>query len=273
MKNLFALVFATLFAAQIGHAQTLAYMAGGNSPELDVYSFDGADNAPIMIYVHGGAWMIGDKRQVRDKPAFFNENGYVFVSVNYTLVPRGTVEGQMAEIDAAIGYIADNAARFGGNSENISLMGHSAGAHLVVMAAVNPGPGARALLAQGALKAVIANDTIAYDIARIAQEAGGRLPRLYRRPFGEDPARWSALSPASYVAGAQNLPRFLLNHSGQGDATARAQVVNAFAATLRRAGAEVQVFDGGRYNHMQIARAVGVEADIDAAILGLLNTN
>lgn len=217
-------------------AQTLAYMAGPNSPELDVYSFEGASNAPILIYVHGGAWMIGDKRQVRDKPAFFKANGYVFVSVNYTLVPRGTVEGQMAEIDAAIGFIADNAARFGGDAGNISLMARSAGAHLVTMAAVNPGPRARALLAEGALRAVIANDTIAYDIAQIAAEAGGRLPRLYRRPFGEDPARWAALSPISYVAGARGLPRFLLTHSAQGNTAARAAGCERVCEFIKRCG-------------------------------------
>ena len=273
MKTLCTLLFASLFAAYSGHAQTLAYMAGANSPELDVYSFDGAENAPIMIYVHGGAWMIGDKRQVRDKPVFFNENGFVFVSVNYTLVPRGTVEQQMEEVDAAIGYIADNATRFGGNPNNISLMGHSAGAHLVVMAAVNPGPRARALLAKGALKTVISNDTIAFDMAAIAAAVGGRLPRLYRKPFSEDPTRWAALSPASYVMGARDLPRFLLTYSAQGNAEARALAVNRFAVLLRQAGAEVQVFDGAGYNHMQISRAVGVEADINAAILAVLRAD
>jgi acetyl esterase/lipase len=179
----------------------------------------------------------------------------------------------MAQIDAAIGFIADNAAQFGGDAGNISLMGHSAGAHLVTMAAVNPGPHARGLLATGALRAVIANDTIAYDITAIAAAVGGRLPRLYRKPFSEDPARWAALSPASYVAAAQDLPRFLLTHSAQGNAAARALAVNGFAGLLREAGAAVQVFDGGRYNHMQISRAVGVEADINAAILAILRAN
>lgn len=268
--------FTTIFClvASLIQAQTFAYQPrGGNATSLDVYSFEGAQNAPVMVYVHGGAWMIGDKRQVRDKPAFFNANGYVFVSVNYTLVPRGTVEGQMGEIDAAIGFVADNAARFGGDAGNISLMGHSAGAHLVTMAVVNPGPRAQALLAKGALRAVIANDTIAYDIAQIAAGAGGRLPRLYRRPFSEDPARWAALSPISYAADARDLPRFLLTYSAQGNAAARAMAVNNFANMLRGAGAEVRVFDGAGYNHMQISRAVGVEADINAAILGVLAAN
>ena len=260
--------------ASLTHAQTAAYLpGGGNSTSLDVYPVEGARNAPVMVYVHGGAWVTGDKSRAHIKDEFFIARGYIFITDNFTLVRRGTVEQQMVEVDAAIGYITDNAARFGGNSSNISLMGHTAGAHLVLMAALNPGPRAEALLARGALKAVISNDTIAFDITQIAEAAGGRLPRLYRKPFGEAPARWAALSPASYVASAQNLPRFLLNHSGQGDASARAQVVHGFAAALRRAGAEVQVFDGGRYNHMQITRAVGVEADISAALLGFLNAN
>lgn len=242
LKPLTTAVFCLV--ASLTHAQTAAYLpGGGNSTSLDVYPFEGARNAPVMVYVHGGAWVTGDKSRAHIKDEFFNARGYIFITDNFTLVRRGTVEQQMVEVDAAIGYITDNATRFGGNPSNISLMGHTAGAHLVLMAALNPGPRAEALLARGALKAVISNDTIAFDITQIAEAVGGRLPR------------------------------FLLNHSGQGDASARAQVVKGFAAAQRRAGAEVQVFDGGRYNHMQITRAVGVEADISAAILGFLNTN
>ena len=55
---------------------------------LDVYGFEraeGCQQVPVVVYVHGGGWRTGDKARVGDKATFFNDLGYVFVSVNYRL--------------------------------------------------------------------------------------------------------------------------------------------------------------------------------------------
>ena len=54
---------------------------------LDVYPLTGNDN-PVLIFVHGGGWVRGDKSSVNAKPAAFNTHGFIFVSVNYRLSPR-----------------------------------------------------------------------------------------------------------------------------------------------------------------------------------------
>lgn len=144
VKSVFIVaIWLITFGAQ---AETFSYLTGnnGNATMLDVYAPNGAENAPVMVYVHGGAWVAGDKSRVHSKDEFFLERGYVFISVNYTLVPETTVEGQLAQIDAALGYIVANVARVGGDPRNISLMGHSAGAHLVTMTALRPLANARA---------------------------------------------------------------------------------------------------------------------------------
>ncbi len=263
------LIAGLVLLAGIAQGQTFAYMPerGNASPELDAYSFAGARGAPVMVYVHGGAWMIGDKRRVEDKPAFFNQNGYVFISLNYTLVPETTVESQLAELDSALGFIADNVARIGGDPRNISLMGHSAGAHLVSMMALRPLENAQALLAQGALRAVLSIDTRAYDISRIAAQAGGSLPRAYRRPFGNDPARWAALSPQSYIGETEkNLPAFFVAWSGAGDNAVRASFGQDFARRLQGVGTAVTTFDGGEYSHGGINKGIGKSPAISNAI-------
>ncbi len=101
---------------------------GGASPSLDIYAPPGLRDAPVMVYVHGGAWVAGNKRAVHAKPAHFNGLGMVFVSVDYRLAPRVRVEDQLEDIDRTLGWIARNIARFGGNNREIWLMGHSAGA-------------------------------------------------------------------------------------------------------------------------------------------------
>ncbi len=253
--------------ASFAQAQTFAYQAGGNDTSLDVYSFEGAQNAPVMVYIHGGAWVTGDKSRVHQKDDFFNNLGYVFISVNYTLVPQTTVEGQLAEIDAALGYIVANVARVGGDPQSISLMGHSAGAHLAAMTALRPLANAQALLAVGGLRAVISNDTRAYNIPRMAAETGGQLGETFGRPFGQTPARWEALSPQMQIdpldAGG---PAFLIAHSGQGNAARRGSYATDFANALRVVGISATVYDGGQYSHAQINKGVGTEAGITSAI-------
>ncbi len=267
----FVSIFVLLAAAV--QAQTIPYRPdrSGGAPALDVYSFDGAQNAPVMVYVHGGAWMIGDKRQVHDKPAFFNGLGMVFVSVNYDLVPASTVEGQLSDIDYALHWVSQNIGRYGGDPHNIHLFGHSAGAHLVSMTAVAPLPFAAQMIARGDIRSVVSNDTRAYDIPRIAREArGGRLPRLYVRPFGLDPTRWEALSPIYHLHANQRLPDFLLMYSSEGNSARRQAFAMDFADRLRASGAQVSLFDGRAYTHRQINVGVGNTAPISRAITRFL---
>jgi acetyl esterase/lipase len=259
--------------ASLTQAQTFAYLpGGGNATSLDVYSFDGARNAPVMVYIHGGAWVTGDKSRVHQKDDFFVNNGYVLISVNYELVPAVTVERQLEEIDAALGYIVANVARVGGNPNNISLMGHSAGAHLAVMTALRPLENAQALLAQGRLRAVISNDTRSYNIPRMAAESGGSLGETFGRPFGQNPARWAALSPQMQIDAADaGGPAFLIAHSGQGNANRRASYANDFANALRAVGISATVYDGRQYSHEQINKKIGVDAGITGAIVSFLD--
>src|SRR5262245_37000382 len=53
--------------------------------KLDVYSPKGAKGAPVVVFIHGGEWTRGDKSAVSYKPKLLNENGIVFVSINYRL--------------------------------------------------------------------------------------------------------------------------------------------------------------------------------------------
>jgi len=152
-------------------------------------------------------------------------------------------------------------------------MGHSAGAHLVTMTALRPLANAQALISSGGLRAVIGNDTRAYNIPRIAADAGGQIPRAYARPFGNDPARWAALSPLTYIGEArQNLPPFLIAHSGQGSAARRASYAAEFADALRAAGVLATVYDGSQYSHEEINKGIGKEPGITGAIAAFLDT-
>lgn len=255
---------------------THSYQAdlGAALPQLDVYRFATTKDAPVLVYVHGGAWVTGSRAAVHDKHRHFTNMGFVFVSLDYRLVPGASVNEQLGDIDAALGWVVDNIGDFGGDPGNLHLMGHSAGAHLAAMTGVAPGRISKRLINQGALRSVIANDTRAYDIPRIAALArGAKLPRLYQRVFGKNPATWAALSPQYRLDGAKKLPAFLLLYSGQGAGKSRDEFANDFAAGLRRAGAVADVFNGSAYSHRAINTGIGTDPDITNAIDRFLANN
>src|SRR5215203_1915905 len=66
---------------------------------LDIYSTPGAKNRPVVFWIHGGGWQVGDKADVQVKPQAFLERECVFVSTNYRLLPEvdmGTIVGDVA---------------------------------------------------------------------------------------------------------------------------------------------------------------------------------
>src|SRR5262245_54874399 len=81
---------------------------------LDVYSPKGAKGAPVVVFVHGGEWTKGDKVAVSYKPKFLNENGVVFVSVNYRLAPAATHPAHVSDVAAAVGWVREHAKEIGG---------------------------------------------------------------------------------------------------------------------------------------------------------------
>lgn len=234
---------------------------------LDVYSQKDSELSPVIVYVHGGAWQFGSRRAVGAMPDYFTENGFVFVSLDYRLVPKVTVDEQLQDIDAALGWVQKNISRFGGDPTNIHLFGHSAGAHLVTMTAVRPLANAQALLAGGAIRSVISNDTLTYDIAAIAAKTRrGELHKVYKPAFGTDPANWQALSPASFVNSHSKHPAFLLLHSGKRLTEPRHTAAKDFAARLKLGGTPVTLFNGQTLDHMEINNGVGTDPALTRAI-------
>ena len=164
---------------------------------LDVYRGDNPHNAPVIVMVHGGGWRIGDKsmgRMVESKVARWVPRGFVFVSVDYGLLPRTPVSRQVDDVAHALAFVQQHAPEWGGAADAVILMGHSAGAHLVDVLAAAPqrafAAGARPWLG------TISLDSAALDVARVMR--GRHLP-LYDAAFGSDASTWKALSPIELV--------------------------------------------------------------------------
>ncbi len=223
---------------------------------LDVYSPKGSKGAPVVLFVHGGEWTKGDKSEVSYKPKFFNENGIVFVSVNYRLAPAAAHPAQVNDVASAICWIRDHAADCGASPEKIVLMGHSAGCHLVTLLALDRRYLARAKLPPDILRGVVAWSGGAYDLVQKVADGGTYAPYI-RQAFGESALAWRDASPVTHVFDAKPIPPLLFISVERGNSSHKA--AERLAGLIRSAGgrADSLLLEGRTHftaNHLLGAR-------------------
>lgn len=185
---------------------------------LDVHRPDGsqaADSRPVVVYVHGGGWRIGDKKnKIANKVELFTGLGYVFVSANYRLSPNPIDPSYPADrvrfpdhpddVGEALGWIDRNIAGFGGDPSRILLIGHSAGAHLVSLVSTDPSYIDAYGIEPWQLIGTVPLDSDAYDVGDRIAEFGPSGSDIYYNAFGtpEENAAdgsWVAASPQGWA--------------------------------------------------------------------------
>ncbi|MCW5232312.1 alpha/beta hydrolase [Verminephrobacter eiseniae] len=97
---------------------------------LDVFAPEAAANLPILVFVHGGAFVRGDKEQTplvyANVPAEFSRHGFLAFNVEYRLAPEASWPAGAEDVRDAILWVARHAEKWGGDPTRIFLMGHSA---------------------------------------------------------------------------------------------------------------------------------------------------
>ena len=86
---------------------------------------------PVVVYVTGGAWIIGYKAWAAPLGEYLSKHGVVMVSVDYRNFPQGTLQDMCQDVSAALEWVWKNIDQFGGDRDNITVVGQSAGAHIV----------------------------------------------------------------------------------------------------------------------------------------------
>jgi acetyl esterase/lipase len=120
----------------------LRYAAGaGKRHLLDVYRpLVPVTGAPVLVQVHGGAWISGDKRQ-QALPLMHHlaANGWVCVAPNYRLSPGATFPEHLVDVKLALKWVREHVAEHGGDPSFVVITGGSAGGHLASMVALTAG--------------------------------------------------------------------------------------------------------------------------------------
>jgi arylformamidase len=236
-------------------ARLVHNVAYGSDPKqmLDVYIPQGASDAPIIFMVHGGGWTGGDKMAsnvVQNKINYFLLNGYVFVSINYRLVPEVGVMTEADDVAHALAYVQQHATSWGGDPSKLVVMGFSAGGHLVTLMTSVPsiwqGAGAQPWLG------TIVLDSAAYNVVTIMN-----APHLslYDTAFGTDQQLWQQASPTLQIESAPP-PMLLICSTLHGNSCSQGQA-NSFASKVTSLGGQIQV-DPVALQHQQIDADVGL---------------
>lgn len=120
--------------ARLGEPLAFAY---GPSPAetLDLYKAPAA-NAPIHVFIHGGAWRSLSKRDSAFAAETFVRAGAHFVALDFALLPSVSLAEMVAQARRGVAWVYRNAAQFGGDPARIHVAGHSSGAHLAACVAV-----------------------------------------------------------------------------------------------------------------------------------------
>ena len=232
-----------------------------NSNSLDVYTLDPVEpKSPVMVFVHGGGLRVGDKASSKDlgpKPEYFNSKlGYIFVSVNYRLLPEGRYPTNVQDVANALAWVHNNIASFGGDPEQIFLMGHSAGAGLVTQVSTDDAFLKKAGKDLKILKGVIANEGSSYNLT-----AAGFDEKRAEGSYGPD---WRKASPVSYVTKGKNIPPFLLIHvaHGTGISAGSDKQANEMAGALRAVGIRADVLGVDHVQHFGANERMGDPGDV-----------
>ena len=214
--------------------------ADGESLRLDVNVPDGAGPFPVAILVHGGGWSAGDKRGT-DKPGSsadispwfepLTAAGFTWFSINYRLAPTHRWPACFEDVQTAIRWVKAHAAEYRGDPRRIALFGHSAGGHLVCLAAVQAQADTR-------VQAVVGFAPVT-DFEQELPTRGGlstSLQNLHGRPKEVTPEVLALLRETSPITHVKpGLPPFLLLH-GDADKTVPYQQTLNFQARLKANG-------------------------------------
>ena len=104
--------------------------------KLDVYyPLTAPSLMPAVIYLHGGAWIEGDKSDAASSPEVTElvKRGFLVASINYDLAPQYTIQGQIENAKCAVRFLRANSSYFGIDPNKIGAMGYSAGGHLAAV--------------------------------------------------------------------------------------------------------------------------------------------
>ncbi len=217
----------------------------GAMEHLDVYRTLG-ENAPIVVFIHGGAWKANSSERYAFAAETFVDAGAHFVLVDFDGVENTEMRLQpiVDQVRRAIAWVYDNAASFGGDRTRLHVCGHSSGAHLTGCTLITDWS------AYGVPDTVIAGAVCCsgmYDLEAVRRSARSAYVRLDDATVGELSAMRHLdriTMPVVLAYGTEESPEFQRQS-------------REFFEALTAAGKDVRLLVAEGYNHFEISETLG----------------
>ena len=223
----------------VAYGESLPGDKGGrNLLDVVLPEADG-EGRPILLQIHGGGWMIGDKReQGGPLMGYLAERGWVCFAINYRLSPKARFPDHIVDVKRAIAWIRAHAEEYGANPDFLCVTGGSAGGHLTALTALSGNDPAF----QPGFESVDTRVSAAvpfYGVFDFRDRAGHRgrqsmEPLLAKNVFkcspDENPELWDAMSPLTRVS--SEAPPFMVIQ-GTHDSLVFVEEAREFVQALR----------------------------------------
>jgi len=175
--------------------------------KLDVFKPKDAKDLPVLVFLHGGAYVAGD-RDVTEEiygnvPLYFSRNGMLGINATYRLAPEAKWPAAAEDVKSIVHWIKKNAAQYGGDPERVYLIGHSAGATHIATYLFH-----KDIRPEG--KPEIAGAVLMSG--RYHFDPNPKDPNLanFQAYFGTDRSRYEDMSPITHIKTAPNIPLFVV---------------------------------------------------------------
>lgn len=219
--------------------------------KLDLYVPDEAKDAPVLVFFHGGALIRGDKAGQKHVGRRFAGAGFLTVCANYRLSPGVMHPAHVEDSAAAIAWVVKNIASYGGDPGRIFVAGHSAGAYLAALVALDPRYLEAHDLSPSLLRGVIPISGF-FHVDRLA-------PSRPKYVWGADEPVWGAASPSTYVSADAPPMLFLYaDHDAPERRKENTDIVQELKAAGHDAAASTQIADR---NHATIWQRLNADGD------------
>jgi arylformamidase len=224
---------------RLGAPQRFAY---GSAPieALDVFTTK-RPNAPVHVFLHGGAWRAGSAKEYAFPAELFVNAGAHYVAVDFSAVQDhgGDLMPMADQVRRALVWLARNAGSFGGDPQQIYLSGHSSGAHLAGVALTTDWSGFG--LSATPIKAALLISGL-YDLRPARLSARSSYVR-----FTDESEQ--ALSPQRYL---DRLATPVIVAYGSQETPEFQRQSRDFAAAVTAAGKPARLLLAETYNHFEI---------------------
>ncbi len=245
---------------EIKEVRNLRYCEGAGADEkkhlLDLYLPKGDRKSPVIVWIHGGAWMHGDRAIYGMLGRRFAAQGIGFAAISYRLSPAVKHPEHVKDCARAFAWVHGHVVEHGGDPERLFVSGQSAGGHLSALLALDPKYLDDLKVPRGAIKGAIPMSGV-YVIPALGENAPGPL-KIFPEAFGSDPETCRAASPVTHVKGC-TVPMLVLTETND---TFKVRVsMELLKAAMEKEGVKgVEFADAEGRDHISIVlRLMGAE--------------